>query len=169
MNKKPNKVKKDNFKLAWFTLPDSFKIPQNPCQTVLIFSAFYSPPLVNAQSVYFGVVLRDGMINQFQFVFFSFNNFSQAQVSVPPWNPGKRPWNPGKRPWNLGERPWNPGNRQTTGRKITPSGKVSIDVYFSGTEWAGYSISGAASWGENRCSRQVQVYRFSAFHFKVSL
>ena len=60
----------DSFKLARFTLPDSFKIIRHSCQTVLIFSAFYSPPLVNAQSVYFGVVLRDGMINQFQFVFF---------------------------------------------------------------------------------------------------
>ena len=33
----------DSFKLAWFTLPDSFKIPQNPCQTVL--SIFGTPEL----------------------------------------------------------------------------------------------------------------------------
>ena len=34
----------DSFKLAWFTLPDSFKIPRNPCQTVLNFFGFLFTP-----------------------------------------------------------------------------------------------------------------------------
>ena len=33
----------DSFKLAWYTLPDSFEIPWGPCQIILIFWAFYSP------------------------------------------------------------------------------------------------------------------------------
>ena len=35
----------DSFKLAWFTLPDSFKIIWNPCQTVLIFVGFLFTPV----------------------------------------------------------------------------------------------------------------------------
>ena len=34
----------DSFKLTWFTLPDSFEIPRNPCQTVLIFFGFLFTP-----------------------------------------------------------------------------------------------------------------------------
>jgi len=34
----------DSFKLALFTLPDSFKIPRNPCQTVLNFFGFLFTP-----------------------------------------------------------------------------------------------------------------------------
>ena len=34
----------DSFKLAWFTLPNSLKVPRNPCQTVLIFSGFLFTP-----------------------------------------------------------------------------------------------------------------------------
>ena len=38
----------DSFKLAWSTLPDSFKIPRNPCQTVLIFFGFlFTPTLIS--------------------------------------------------------------------------------------------------------------------------
>ena len=37
----------DSFKPAWLTLPDSFKIPQNPCQTVLIFFGFLFTPALN--------------------------------------------------------------------------------------------------------------------------
>ena len=36
----------DSFKLAWFTLPDSFKIPRNPCQTVLNFFGFLFTPVI---------------------------------------------------------------------------------------------------------------------------
>ena len=34
----------NSFNLAWFTLPDSYKIPQNPCQTVLNFFGFLFTP-----------------------------------------------------------------------------------------------------------------------------
>ena len=34
----------DSFKRAWFTLPDSFKIIWNPCQTVLNFFGFLFTP-----------------------------------------------------------------------------------------------------------------------------
>ena len=34
----------DSFKVAWFALPDSFKITQNPCQTVLNFLGFLFTP-----------------------------------------------------------------------------------------------------------------------------
>ena len=34
----------DSFKRAWFTLPDSFKIIRNPCQTVLNFFGFLFSP-----------------------------------------------------------------------------------------------------------------------------
>ena len=34
----------DSFKRAWFTLPDSFKIIRNPCQTILNFFGFLFTP-----------------------------------------------------------------------------------------------------------------------------
>ena len=33
----------DSFKLTWFTLPDSYKIPRNPCQSFEIFWLFIYP------------------------------------------------------------------------------------------------------------------------------
>ena len=41
----------DSFKLAWFTLPDSFKIARNPCQTVLNFFGFLFTPAVSCYSI----------------------------------------------------------------------------------------------------------------------
>ena len=41
----------DSFKLAWFTLPDSFKIPWNSCQTVLIFFGFLFTPALNGKNL----------------------------------------------------------------------------------------------------------------------
>ena len=37
----------DSFKLAWFTLPDSFKITRNPCQIVLIYFGFLFTPVTD--------------------------------------------------------------------------------------------------------------------------
>ena len=36
----------DSYKRAWFTLPDSFKIPWTPCQTVLHFFGFLFTPVL---------------------------------------------------------------------------------------------------------------------------
>ena len=40
----------DSFKPAWLTLPDSFQIPQNPCQTVLNFFGFLFTPETESYS-----------------------------------------------------------------------------------------------------------------------
>ena len=45
----------DSFKLSWFTLPDSFRIPQKPCQTALNFFGFLFTPVHRIYSVFFSL------------------------------------------------------------------------------------------------------------------